>query len=120
MKTSIATLPLSELDYELPAGLIAQEPAAVRDGARLLVVRRGEALLLAKAEAGVWEALVTGAGKLKVGTRLVHQDDPGRAVLEAVEPAGEGRWRVRALGPDPAAVEALGEPPLPPYIVRND
>src|SRR5918911_1306821 len=33
------------LDYELPAELIAQEPAAERDRSRLLVVRRGAGTL---------------------------------------------------------------------------
>ncbi|MFM2416496.1 MAG: tRNA preQ1(34) S-adenosylmethionine ribosyltransferase-isomerase QueA [Pseudomonadota bacterium] len=35
-----------ELDYDLPSALIAQEPPAERDGARLLVVERGGAELL--------------------------------------------------------------------------
>src|SRR5215471_17815530 len=35
----------SFFDYELPPELIAQQPAAERDQARLLVVRRGEASL---------------------------------------------------------------------------
>jgi S-adenosylmethionine:tRNA ribosyltransferase-isomerase len=33
---------LSDFDYELPEELIAQEPPAERDGARMLVVHRGE------------------------------------------------------------------------------
>ena len=33
---------LSDFDYELPAELIAQEPLAARDGARMLVLRRDE------------------------------------------------------------------------------
>src|ERR1700742_5170060 len=33
---------LSDFDYELPEELIAQEPAAGRDGARMLVVYRAE------------------------------------------------------------------------------
>ncbi|MGH9678114.1 MAG: S-adenosylmethionine:tRNA ribosyltransferase-isomerase, partial [Candidatus Acidiferrum sp.] len=36
---------LSDLDYDLPAHLIAQHPAAERDGARLLTVSRGAAVV---------------------------------------------------------------------------
>ena len=34
---------ISEFDYELPPELIAQEPPAARDGARMLVVDRAQA-----------------------------------------------------------------------------
>src|SRR5437588_827754 len=36
---------LDQFDYDLPAHLIAQEPAAARDQSRLLVVRRAERTL---------------------------------------------------------------------------
>ncbi len=165
MSTQTISLPLTDLDYDLPRDLIAQEPLAERDGSRLMVVRRSagivdhhtfrdlpallaagdllvvneskvvaarlrlvregtggriEALLVAPRGPAVWEALVTGAGRLKPGNRLAHAGTPDRPVLEAVEPAGEGRWILRGLDGDPAAIEALGEPPLPPYIDRPD
>ena len=36
---------LSDFDYELPAELIAQEPAAQRDLSRMLVLRRHEGIV---------------------------------------------------------------------------
>jgi len=107
-----------------PGDLLVLNESRV-NAARVRLAKEGtggriEALLLARHGALDWEALVTGAGKLKRGTRLVHQDDPRRVVLEAVEAAGEGRWILRAVDGDAEAVARLGEPPLPPYIHRPD
>jgi len=107
-----------------PGDLLVLNESRV-NAARIRLAKEGtggriEALLLERRDGAVWGAMVTGAGKLKPGTRLVHHDAPDRAVLEAVEPAGEGRWVLRAIDGDAAAVERLGEPPLPPYINRPD
>jgi S-adenosylmethionine:tRNA ribosyltransferase-isomerase len=107
-----------------PGDLLVLNESRV-NAARIRLAKEGtggriDALLLERRDGAAWDAMVTGAGKLKPGTRLVHQDAPGHAVLEAVEPAGEGRWILRAIGGDAAAVERLGEPPLPPYINRPD
>lgn len=114
---------------ELPAFLASGDLLVLNesrvDAARIRLIKEGtrgrvEALLLSRRAAAEWEALVTGAGKLRPGIRLMPHEGPARAVLEAVEPAGEGRWILRAVDGDAAAVARLGEPPLPPYIDRPD
>src|SRR6266516_3693826 len=105
----------SELDYELPAELIAQRPpetlTVVNDTrvlpARLRLERPGggdaEVLLLERlGENGTWEGLARPSRKLRAGQRL--------GPVELLEPLGEGRWRLRLEG------EPAGEAPLPPYI----
>src|SRR6266511_3304291 len=107
----------SELDYDLPAELIAQHPAARRDASRLLVYDtrvlptrlplerpRGEVLLLEPLGGGVWEGLARPTRRLHAGRRYGD--------VELLEHVGEGRWRLRLHG------EPVGETPLPPYIVE--
>jgi S-adenosylmethionine:tRNA ribosyltransferase-isomerase len=123
----------SELQYDLPPELIAQQPADRRDASRLLVLDRAtgaprhevfahlpallpprcllvlndtrvlparlymtrrsggqvEGLFLRQIEAGPWEIMLTGSGRLKVGEELEIQgpDDPGLTVAAGV-PAG--------------------------------
>src|SRR6266545_1908348 len=83
----------SELDYDLPAELIAQHPAA-----------RGEVLLLESLGDGVWEGLARPTRRLHAGRRYGD--------VELLEHLGEGRWRLRLHG------EPAGDAPLPPYIVE--
>jgi S-adenosylmethionine:tRNA ribosyltransferase-isomerase len=136
----------SELDYDLPPELVAQHPAARRDGSRLLVWSRqgaGEPLH------AVFRDL---PGLLPAGTLVVVYDTrvvPARIRLESprgevllLEPLGGGEWeglarptrRLRAgsrYGPVELlehlgegrwrlrlAGEAGGETPLPPYITE--
>jgi S-adenosylmethionine:tRNA ribosyltransferase-isomerase len=136
----------SELDYELPAGLIAQRPTERRDGSRLLVYRRDSGETHHRAFSELPDLL---SGELVVvnDTRVVparlrlRRASGGRVEIVLLEQIGsDGLWealarptrRLRAgerLGP----VELLeprgegrwllrldgrpdGELPLPPYI----
>jgi len=149
-------------DYHLPPELIAQHPAAEREGSRLLVVNCGngaiehrkfaefpaylasgdcmvfnasrvrrsrlrgrkegsggkvELLLLSAREDGTWEALARPARRLYPGTFISFGEG---LEDEVVEKGARGEIRVR-MGPGEtpaveAAIERLGEVPLPPYI----
>jgi S-adenosylmethionine:tRNA ribosyltransferase-isomerase len=136
----------SELDYELPEGLIAQRPPARRDASRLLVYRRATGEVQHRTFAGLPAEL---GGELVVvnDTRVVparlrlHRASGGEAEVLLLERVGEnGLWeglarpskRLRAgetLGPvelvEPLGEgrwrlrlhgEPAGEAPLPPYI----
>jgi S-adenosylmethionine:tRNA ribosyltransferase-isomerase len=83
-----------------------------------------EGLFLTERAAGVWEVMLKGAGKLKAGEAIELKDkgkkDFCRAVL--LEKFGEGRCFIK-LDKETGAesiVEAIGYPPLPPYIKRGD
>jgi S-adenosylmethionine:tRNA ribosyltransferase-isomerase len=154
-------------DYELPAELIAQHPAAQRSGSRMLVVERAtnrwsdgqfaeigqwlragdclvlndtrvvaarfmakratggriEGLFLEEEEVGVWVAMLKNAGKVKAGEdlTLLGRDTSEYCRVRAVRLLGEGRWRLEVDSELPAfqVLEAIGTPPLPPYIRRE-
>ncbi len=79
---------------------------------------RAEVLLVGREGPDRWEALVRAAKPARVGTRVLL----GPGVSARVEEVrGDGVFGVRLEAPgDPlAAVEALGEVPLPPYIRRD-
>ena len=133
-----------ELDYDLPAELIAQHPASRRDAARLLVYDRARDEVRHRTFADLPEEL---GGELVVvnDTRVL----PARLPLERprgevllLEPLGDGLWEALArptkrlhAGRRYGDVELLehlgegrwrlrlhgepeGETPLPPYIVE--
>src|SRR5580765_2069273 len=135
----------SELDYDLPPGLIAQHPAARRDESRLLVYERASgdvrhavfrelpALLPPQTLAVVNDTRV-------VPARIPIESPRGEVLL--LEPLGDGVWEALArptrrlrVGRRYGDVELLehvgegrwlvrlhgeprGETPLPPYIVE--
>jgi S-adenosylmethionine:tRNA ribosyltransferase-isomerase len=134
----------SELDYDLPAELIAQHPAERRDAARLLVYdrRRGEVRhrLVSELPDELDGELVVVNDTRVLPARLPLERPRGEVLL--LEPLGDGIWeglarptkRLRA-GRLYGAVELLehlgegrwrlrlhgepaGETPLPPYIVE--
>jgi S-adenosylmethionine:tRNA ribosyltransferase-isomerase len=156
---------LSDFDYELPEALIAQEPPAARDGARMLVLHRAEQrfedrhfrelpsflrkgdcavfndsrvlpsrLLGRRSETGgavellllepvsgdprEWRALARPGRSMLVG-RTVRFDD--RFYAEIVSRGDRGERVVRFGGEDDvyAAIDRLGQMPLPPYIKRK-
>lgn len=80
---------------------------------------RAEVLLLAREGPDRWEALVRSAKRSRPGTRIRVGEDSGLTV-EVLEVRGDGVYLVRLEPPgDPlAALDALGEMPLPPYIRR--
>jgi S-adenosylmethionine:tRNA ribosyltransferase-isomerase len=87
----------------------------------------GEVLLLEEvagddgAGTGWWQALCRPARKLRSGE--VVRSERGDLALEVGEDLGEGRRLVRPLAEDQAALlaalDAAGEPPLPPYLTRG-
>jgi S-adenosylmethionine:tRNA ribosyltransferase-isomerase len=90
-----------------------------KTGARL------EGLLLGERTTGLWEVMVKGAGKVKVGERMVLCDKDGRDWQEAkaVERTDDGRWLLKVDSGEDSAHEVLdkiGFAPLPPYIKRSD
>jgi S-adenosylmethionine:tRNA ribosyltransferase-isomerase len=136
---------LSELDYDLPQELIAQQPLARRDDSRLLVYERASGEIRHRAVSDLPEELEPGELVVVNDTRVV----PARIRIERprgevllLERTGDGMWeglarptrRLRA-GRRYGPVELLehlgegrwllrldgepdGETPLPPYITE--
>lgn len=136
----------SELDYELPAGLIAQRPAGRRDEARLLVFDRATGALRHRRFSDLPDELTRGELVVVNDTRVVparlkvKRPGGGQAEVLLLERAEGALWEALArptrrlrpsmrLGPV-ELVESLGggrwlvrlegepagEVPLPPYI----
>jgi S-adenosylmethionine:tRNA ribosyltransferase-isomerase len=135
---------LSELDYDLPPELIAQQPAEPRDASRLLVYDRASGEVRHRRFAELPDEL--GAGELVVvnDTRVlparIRLERPRGEVLLLERVDGNGLWEglarpTRRLRPGrrygPVELvehlgegrwllrldgEPAGEPPLPPYI----
>jgi S-adenosylmethionine:tRNA ribosyltransferase-isomerase len=138
----------SELDYDLPSELIAQQPLARRDDSRLLVADRASGEVRHRRFRDLPGELPEGALVVVNDTRViparlrVRRDTGGEAEVLLLEPAGDGLWEALArptkrlrpgtrLGPA-ELVEHLGggrwlvrldgepegEAPLPPYITE--
>jgi S-adenosylmethionine:tRNA ribosyltransferase-isomerase len=133
----------SELDYDLPPELIAQRPAARRDGSRLLVFTRSSGQIAHRGFAELPEELVPGTLVVVNDTRVVPARIPieqPRGEVLLLEQTGPGEWEglarpTRRLRPgrrygSVELVEHLGQGrwrlrldgppagavPLPPYI----
>ncbi|MHC4721265.1 MAG: S-adenosylmethionine:tRNA ribosyltransferase-isomerase, partial [Planctomycetota bacterium] len=98
----------------LPARFFAHRPT----GAKL------EGLFLGETLDGLWEVMVKGAGKIKMGQEIVLQDKAGKdwRRVRAVARKSDGRWlfdvgRTQTAG---EILEKIGFAPLPPYIKRAD
>jgi S-adenosylmethionine:tRNA ribosyltransferase-isomerase len=97
---------LRVLDYELPAELIAQHPAARREDSRLLVVERASGALTDArfAELGRWlragDALVVNETRVRPARLVLRRPSGGRVELLFVRPAARAgpadAWRVLA------------------------
>jgi S-adenosylmethionine:tRNA ribosyltransferase-isomerase len=134
-----------ELDYDLPAELIAQHPPGRRDASRLLVYERATGVVRHRTFADLpdvldGELVVVNDTKVVPARLHLKRETGGNAEVLLLEPLGEGVWEALArpsrrlrVGERLGPVELLeplgegrwrvlldgepdGEPPLPPYI----
>ena len=97
----------------VPAKLVARRETGGRVGG----------LFLRERSPGVWEVLLEGSKRLRVGETITAGDDTdGEIGLRLEENKGEGRWVVRVDRPGSAEslLERIGVTPLPPYIRRRN
>ena len=73
-------------------------------------------LLLAPLESGDWEAMVRPSARVRPGQEVLPE--PGGAPLIVGDVLESGRRRVHV--PATVDLDRVGEPPLPPYILRPD
>ena len=85
---------------------------------------RVEGLFLGQKEVGVWEVMLKGARKVKLGESICLKDkekkDFCRAVLCEKKGAGKCVLKIETDADAEAVLDNIGFPPLPPYIKRND
>jgi S-adenosylmethionine:tRNA ribosyltransferase-isomerase len=156
-----------ELNYDLPAELIAQQPAENRSESRLLVLerktgsitdsrfsdigrylRRGdclvlndtkvlsarfyarresggklEGLFLKQQDDGLWEAMLKGAGRVKLKEKIWLKSETGEdyCYAEVIDKTDEGKCVLRIEQESSAEeiLERIGFAPVPPYIKRD-
>jgi len=109
-------LRLDDLDYDLPAELVAQHPVEPRDASRLLVCRRGEGTIADRVFAEL-------PGLLRAGDVLVRNDTrvfPARAFFRRatggrigalfLRPAAEGMAGAAGAGAAGPAAAGSGDP----------
>ena len=93
---------LEDLDYDLPARLIAQHPPPRRGDSRLLVVERASGALHDTTfdRLGEWvragDALVLNETRVRAARLELRRESGGRVEVLLVRPEGEGGWRVLA------------------------
>ena len=80
---------------------------------------RVEGLYLEQPQPRLWEVMLKGAGKCRLGETLQIVGAEASALALRAD-RGEGRWQVELLGPRETVevLEAAGATPLPPYIHR--
>ena len=107
-------------DYDLPAELIAQEPLARRDDARLLVVRRADGAIMHRQVRDLTELLQPGDLVVTNDTRVV----PARLIGR--RSATTGRWEGLFLGVDQETgawqmlAQTRGRPALGEWVMLTD
>jgi S-adenosylmethionine:tRNA ribosyltransferase-isomerase len=90
----------------IPARLYARPKGAMKNPIEILLTREREPM--------TWEAWCRPAKRVRAGDTLTFTDTLSAAVLEK----HEGTVVLRFEG-DPAELERIGIPPLPPYIARD-
>jgi len=82
-----------------------------------------EGLFLAESSAGIWEVMLKGAGKVKVGEQIILKNKTNKGFCEAQvqEKQGEGLFRLKISSDEDfkTVLEEIGFAPLPPYIKRG-
>lgn len=82
-----------------------------------------EGLYLSQTDGDLWEVMLKGARKVRVGESICIEDrckqDYCLAELIEKRDGGECLLRVQAQGDVEAVLERIGFPPLPPYIRRD-
>lgn len=79
-------------------------------------------LFLEEVRPQVWQVLLTGSRRLRIGEIVALGGSAGNTVdLELLENIGEGRWtgKVHSDRPAEQILGEIGETPLPPYIRRE-
>ncbi|MCG3139068.1 MAG: S-adenosylmethionine:tRNA ribosyltransferase-isomerase [Phycisphaerae bacterium] len=79
-----------------------------------------EGLWLANTEAGHWQVLLRGAGRLPLG-EVLEFEHPGsrwRAILQSRAERGHHTLQIEPHEPAEQVLAVVGQPPLPPYIKR--
>ncbi len=96
--------------------------------ARFFGVRKSggklEGLFLNEKQAGLWEVMLRGMGKVKTG-EIIHLGDKEKkdfCQVIVLEKGEQGRCLLKLETKEKAEtiLERIGFPPLPPYIKRND
>jgi S-adenosylmethionine:tRNA ribosyltransferase-isomerase len=92
---------LSDFYYELPAELIAQEPAAQRSGSRLLVLDKNNGSIKHRIFSDLWEYLHEGDCLVLNDTRVIparllgtREDTGGRIEFVLLKDLGGDNWEV--------------------------
>lgn len=81
---------------------------------------RVEVLLMREIEAGVWEALVKPAHRLKTGDQIRFGESSLRAEVVGLSELGRRLLRFEGDQPLEELMQSVGETPLPPYIRRPE
>ena len=83
--------------------------------------KRVELVLVEETTNATWRALVKGLARMKPGQVLEFSDEKNRLQAVFLGPhEGMGTFRLECSGSLHATLEALGLPPLPPYIKRPE
>ena len=88
-------------------------------GERVPTGGTAELLLLSENEPGVWQVLARPARRLRVGTRISFGDGRLQATVIAANDDGSRIIQFEPRDQVWRAIDALGAPPLPPYIKRD-
>ena len=84
---------------------------------------RIEGLFISEEQAGRWLAMLKNAARLHAGEELtlLGRDTSDFCIVKAIEHLGEGQWHLEVGSEMPAfeILDAIGTPPLPPYIHRE-
>jgi len=102
------------------AGIHAQEPGVHNPARGEFLQTPIEVLLVRRADAECWEALVRPGRKVPVGERIVFGDGQLEARVESRGEFGLRVLRFSAKNGFAEALAQLGHIPLPPYIKRED